>query len=140
MTKLASPMLVYRVQGADGRGPWRPGLSRYWSDPYANKTQADVVTAFGLEWKKEIPKGWHCGCACRSFYELLEWFTPPERHRLDAMGYKPAAMYADRIIREDKDQVLFARRLPLSEAAVVIEWHGQRLIESLKSLKEPSVA
>lgn len=113
---------VYRVQAADGRGPWRPGMSHLWHDEAKTYLPDSIVDAFGLDWRNEIPHGWACGCACRSLDGLLKWFTPLERNRLDRMGYTPVRLRADKIIRENADQVIFARREPLTVGAAVMPW------------------
>lgn len=113
---------LYRVQAADGRGPWRPGLSRFWADENRTKFPVDIVAAFGSAWREEIPYGWHCGCACRTLEGLLEWFTPLEQHRLETFGYRPVTILADKIIRENADQVIFARRDPLTVGAINLQW------------------
>lgn len=115
-------VMVYRVQAADGRGPWRPGLSRYWVDKESDRPlPIDVITAFGLDWRERIPLRWHVGCACRTMDGLMEWFTPRERGNLDCMGYKPVSLVADRIIAENADQVIFVRRDPLTRA-IALPW------------------
>lgn len=113
---------LFRVQAADGRGPWRPGMSHLWTDETRTSLPAGIVDAFGTDWLREIPRAWHAGCACRGMDGLRRWFTPVELKRLDGMGYKAVGMYADRIVRENDDQIIFARRLPLNEAAVVVPW------------------
>jgi hypothetical protein len=114
---------LFRVQAADGRGPWRPGLSQYWVDHDSDQRMPPPVQdAFGLEWRKRIPRGWHCGCACRTLDKLLAWFTPVERQRLEVMGYRPVVILADKIIEENADQVIFARRDPLNVAVIPIAW------------------
>ena len=119
----AEPVRLCRVQAADGRGPWRPGLSKYWIDEDSDQPlQPDLITAFGLDWKKKIPSGWHAGCACRSFDGLFAWFTPTERRRLEGIGYQPISFMADIIIAENKDQVVFARRLPLHREIILHPW------------------
>lgn len=115
------PLTVYRVQSViDGRGPWRPGMSHLWHDEAKTYLPDSVVGAFGLDWRAEIPEGWHCGCACRSLDGLLKWFTPIERERLAHMGYELVALEAEKIIRENADQVIFARRKPLTVGAIVL--------------------
>ena len=114
---------VYRVQAADGRGPWRPGLSKHWIDNDSDRPlQADVLAAFGMDWLAKIPQGWHCGCACRSLDALMAWFTPVEQTRLEAMGYSPVMLSVDKIIVENADQVVFARRSPLVLVQMTFPW------------------
>jgi len=134
--------LLFRVQAADGRGPWRPGLSKHWIDRESDQRfPEDWINAFGLEnILSRIPKGSLAGCACRAFDGLFRWFTPTERKRLDAMGYKPVALYPDKIIAENSDQVVFVRRLPFNQAAVVLAWENPDLEAPLRCLKPPRAA
>ena len=113
---------LYRMQSTlDGRGPYRPGLTKHWVDRESHRpVPTDVLTAFGLEWKSDIPKGWYCGCACRSLETLLQWFTAVELQRLSEMGYSVVEFNADKIVREDGMQVIFAKRLPLTDGVKVI--------------------
>jgi hypothetical protein len=121
--KPAINVKLYRVQASDGRGPWRPGLSKYWIDNDSDRPlQLDVLSAFGMDWLKKIPRGWHSGCACRTLAGLMKWFTPVERNRLGALGYVPVSIYPDKIIAENGDQVVFACRAPLSVCAIALPW------------------
>lgn len=93
-------MIVYRVQDRDGRGPWKPGLSRYWVEDSSavgplQETIMDLCGGFsGME---KLERGWHYACACRSPEALAAWFTPVEAIRLAAMGYAPVRIKADRV-------------------------------------------
>lgn len=114
---------LYRVQAADGRGPWRPGLSKHWIDNESNRPlQPAVHEAFGWDWLKKIPQEWHAGCACRTLDGIQAWFTPVEQTRLEAMGYAPVAINVDKIIEENADQVVFARRMPLYLDIILLPW------------------
>ena len=114
---------LYRVQAADGRGPWRPGLSRHWVDGDSTKPlKLDIIAAFGLEWRSRVPRGWASGCACRSLSALLDWFTPTEMARLAFMGYEPICFIPDKIIAENEDQVIFARKIPLTQEIERLSW------------------
>lgn len=120
---------VYRVQSADGRGPWKPGLSKHWIDMESDRPlQKDVISAFGLDWRSEIPANWSCGCACRSMADLLKWFTPLEQSRLSVLGYVPVMLKADRVVRENTDQLIFARRMPLREGYIIIPWPSPMIV------------
>ena len=114
---------LYRVQSVDGRGPWRPGLSKYWIDKDSDlPLPLDCISAFGMDWLKKIPKGWHIGCACRTLSGLMAWFTPVERSRLAAMGFIPVRVFPDKIIAENEDQVLFASKNPLAFCTISLTW------------------
>ena len=122
ITRLCAPVL-YRVQAADGRGPWRPGLSKHWIDNDSERPlQADVISAFGVDWLKEIPRVWYAGCACRTLAGLVAWFTSVEQIRLAEMGYSPVKLWPDKIIAENTDQVVFACKIPLAFCAIALPW------------------
>lgn len=117
------PGQLYRVQADDGRGPWRPGLSRHWIDETSHQPLfPNVLESFGLDWLGKIPRGWHAGCACRSLSELFAWFTPIEMERLAAIGYYPVVLMPDKIIDADAHQVVFARKRPLNEGIEILSW------------------
>jgi hypothetical protein len=76
------------------------------------------------------------GCGCRTLDQLFKWFTPTERVRLHALGYRIVTMWVDRIIAESPNQVVFARRKPLAMSATVLAdayrahpQHNQQLSE-----------
>jgi len=107
------------------RGPRRPGLSHHWVEDDSEerlKRQPSIQEDFGLDWLKEVPEDWHCGCACRSLDGLLAWFTPRERMNLEGMGYRPVSISADRILRENDQQLVFARQMPLNKGVVYLPW------------------
>ena len=105
-------MKVYRLQDENGRGPFKPGFTRYWAE---NRDRPlDIISAFGLSWRAEIPRGWAVGCACRSLQELDRWFSLTERERLFDMGYRIVALKPDMILREGDGQVIIARKLPFT--------------------------
>lgn len=114
---------LYRVQDKEGRGPFKPGFSRHWIDADSDQHwQQDVISAFGLAWRDEIPRGWWCGCACRSLDGIGKWFLPKECARLKEFGYFLVRLDADKIIRENDEQVIFARRQPLTRGVSVLDW------------------
>lgn len=117
---------VYRIQDGDGRGPWRPGFSRHWTDkefgpgvenlpPWDAEFGADLVERRGLP-------GEHYGCAVRKPRELRRWVSDAECHRLAALGFNVVSVKADRILAESKNQIVFASRVPLARAAIVLPW------------------
>jgi len=122
MTKIG--LRVYRVQGSNGRGPWRPGFSRQWIDedaPAGRLTQNifDLVPARTL---LALPRHFHYGCACRTMGDLLEWFTPLECVRLEKLGFYPVSLAIDAIIAESEWQMLVGRERHFSEGASRRSW------------------
>lgn len=117
-------MSIYRVQDADGRGPWRPGFSHHWIDDDAppGRLTETVMDLMPLGDIRRLPSGMHYGCGCRSLHSLMSWFSRVERQRLQSLRYRVVVMRVDEILRESDWQVFFARRRPLSEGATVIRW------------------
>lgn len=104
---------VYRVQDAEGRGPFKPGFSKVWIDDVNRLLPPSWITEFGLDCIHELSDGWHVGSAVRAATDLRIWFTPTELDRLRLLGYKPVSMEVEKIVRESPHQVLFARATPL---------------------------
>ena len=72
--------VVYRVQAADGRGPWRPGFSHTWidGDAPAGRLDETIMDLIPIAQLAALPRTMHYGCACRSLTALMAWFTPIE--------------------------------------------------------------
>jgi hypothetical protein len=115
---------VFRVQDADGRGPWRPGFSVSWIDEDApvGRLSETVMDLIPVETLCRLPRDRHYGCGCVSREALLEWFTPTERGRLQRFGYRLVTMRVDEVLASSPYQVFFARRRPLADGATVVRW------------------
>lgn len=108
---------LYRIQNAEGRGPFIPGYSRTWVD--AEKSADRLPPIFeevgGVEaFYRLIPQGKFCGCACKSVDALYAWFSRAERRRLARDGFRVVAFVPDEVLIETPTQVLFANNAPLS--------------------------
>ena len=111
---------VYRIQDAEGRGPYRPGFSHRWTDPDATTANRQpIFFEFPNLDLSRISPG-RSGCAFRTLDQLLRWFTPFERQKLAALGYSVVSMEADEILAESEHQLVFTRRLPLAVGAISI--------------------
>lgn len=113
---------VYRIQDAEGRGPFRPGFSRKWSDGYFASGMQALPTwqeEFGADLiaRRGLP-GEHYGSAVRKVKDLGRWFSAAEQERLRAMGFRVVSIGRVRILAESKNQVVFASRVPLARAAL----------------------
>lgn len=105
---------IFRIQDADGRGPYKPGFSAVWCDDYGPPPPPTWMQEFpGL--LRRMNEAAHYGSACRSVEQLRKWFTPSELLRLHLLGYRLVAMHADRVLAESKNQLVFMRRKPLNE-------------------------
>lgn len=124
--------VVFRVQDADGRGPFRPGFSRQWLDEDApvGRLSESIFDLVPLSTLRAIDKSSsYFGCACRSFDGLMEWFTPIERERLKSFGFHPVRLRVDGVLAESPWQLVFIRQRALASGAVRLRW-TPKLVEA----------
>lgn len=121
---------VYRIQDADGRGPFRPGFSQKWADDdfapgmkrlptWGQEFGNDLITRTGFAHE-------HFGSAVRNLDDLGKWFSPSEMHRLHFLGFHIVMMRAGRILAESENQLVIARRHPLRSHIHVVPWPFER--------------
>lgn len=125
---------VYRIQDAEGRGPYRPGFSGRWTDDDHHRNPPFYVE-FGLpigSIAKRFKMDESGGCAFRKIDDLTRWFSVPERSKLEGLGYFIASMEVDRIIAESRNQVVFARRKPLWTDYLLVPWPAAPAARSLE--------
>lgn len=105
--------MIYRWQDADGRGPYKPGISHYWADEnHAERQLPPFFEEFGMDIVKQCGPHESMGCGFRSAEQMNAWFTQDEQDRMRLMGYRFGKLIADRIIAESEKQLVFVRRLP----------------------------
>ena len=131
---------IYRVQDADGRGPFKPGFSHRWLDPSpsARDLLPPWIDEFGLGIISRINAGEHAGCGCRSINGLRRWFDDGELERLREFGYQVVMMKADRILAESVNQTVFVRSRPLKDGVLIIRMDGSDVLR--ESERHPSAA
>lgn len=119
---------IYRVQAADGRGPWRPGFSHVWidDDGEVGHLEETVMDLLPISTLANLPPTHHYGCGCRTLDALMEWFTPLERKRLERLGFRPVRMDVDLILAESARQVFFGRTRPLNDRVTFISWRKRQ--------------
>lgn len=111
---------IYRIQGADGRGPFRPGLTEKWiGDPRWDQ-RPSLMEEFDMADIIAKVRGRHMGCGFRTPEQLRRWFDVNERAKLARLGFHPVTMTVDEIIAESPTQLVFARRTPLRVGAIII--------------------
>lgn len=110
---------VYRVQDAEGRGPFRPGLSKLWIDDTTEAPSLPTwMDEFGWDVCDRLGKpGEHFGSAVTTIDRISLWFTPIEQGRLARLGFQVVSFSDARVIAESENQVVFARLRPLREGA-----------------------
>lgn len=100
-------MIVFRIQDSDGRGPWKPGVSRKWvEDRDDHDNLPPWYYEFGPVHKKAFT--WESvGSACQTIDQLRRWFTPSEYKKLLNLGYQAVKIEASRILAESSIQCVF---------------------------------
>lgn len=120
---------VYRVQDAEGRGPFRPGFSHWWVEERADHEKLlPWMVEFGPD---AIPRdGWpfgkHFGSACRTLEQLRRWFTASEYATLQSYGFQAVEMDVSRVLRESDIQLMFQRARPLRSGTQPVVLYAER--------------
>lgn len=89
---------VYRIQDAEGRGPWRPGFSKFWVE---DRDDHDLLLPWYQQFGRvdqRVLSGMHMGCGCKTVEQLQRWFIPTEYRRLVAYGFHAVQMDVGRIL------------------------------------------
>lgn len=112
---------VYRIQDADGRGPFKPGFTQTWlmDRPDLDNLQPWYVELGPIHLKRDA--GAFAGAACRTLTQLRRWFTPEEYAILKAHGYQCFRIGVGRVLGESQTQMLIQRSKPFQHAAQPIE-------------------
>jgi hypothetical protein len=111
-------MLVWRVQDGQGRGPYKPGFSRQWSDGDSGRLNAPWWIELGLPMDaahdalKAMPRA-HYGCAFRSPEQAKAWFSRSELRRLARLGHHLVPVKVDSILFETPTQLVVGSFEPL---------------------------
>lgn len=106
---MSEPIIIYRVQDAEGRGPWRPGMGLMWIDDRPDhENLRPMFEEFPDVLSRHRP-GMSLGCGCRTIPQLQRWFTPAEYRRLLGYGYQAVSMEVGRILGESETQCVFER-------------------------------
>ena len=107
--------VVYRIQDANGSGPFKPGFRRVWSDDSGPaRPPAELLGKIALTTPRET---W-LGSAVRSRAQLRLWFTRSEERRLKRLGYQVVALEADEILAENEHEVIIERARRFNEGII----------------------
>lgn len=113
---------AWRMQDDKGRGPWRPGFSKYWRDSCDDRITETVMDLVGgIENMRNLPRGFYYGCACKSKEQLLSWFSDDERRILESVGFKIITVSVDRVVADGEHQMLVASRVPFNQCIVEVD-------------------
>ena len=113
---------VYRVQDAEGRGPYRPGMSGRWCDPGHEARNPAVWDETGPAAVETLPRGRHAGCGFLTLGALAAWFTGPELSALERLGYGVVRLPGATIHARGGLQVMFWRDRPHTAGAKPVPW------------------
>ena len=117
--------IVFRIQDKYGRGPWKPGFSRYWVEPRPDHANLiPFYQEFGPVFQYAT-SGMFLGCGCLSENQLRRWFSPTEYQRLIKLGYQAVRIGAGRILAESDIQCVFERTKPLHKDVSVFDLYDE---------------
>ena len=119
--------VVYRIQDADGRGPWKPGLSRFWVVPRMDHENllpwtCSVTKTRLSDWQQKYR---FLGCACKTADDLRRWFLREEYETVRRMGYQAVKLVGCDVLWQDETQCVIARRQPLWRGAISFDLYDE---------------
>lgn len=112
---------IFRVQDADGRGPFKPGFSFSW---VIDRDDHDILVPWYVELgpvHQTAIAGMYLGAGCRTLDQLRRWFIKPEYKKLLKFGYMAVAMEIGRILGESEVQLVFERSIPLNQKVTPVK-------------------
>ena len=118
--------VIFRIQDADGRGPWKPGFSESWVEDRTEREYAELppwMVEFGPV-HRLATKGYAIGCGCRTQEQLRNWIRRSEYLKLKEFGYSSVQLLASRILGESEIQCVFERPEPLRVGATEFDLYG----------------
>jgi hypothetical protein len=113
---------LLRIQDADGRGPYKPGMQSQWADAAHDQRNPAIFDEFGWKVCKSIRADEYAGCAFIDAEQLRRWFSRRELGEIEKLGYQLVEIEASRIVGRSKHQLVFISKLPLSKAAKELPW------------------
>ena len=119
-------MRLFRIQDADGRGPWKPGFSMKWIDMDKDDRLCPPMMVEFPEWRYKVDAAAamgcrHFGCCMIGMAGFHRWFTPAEIERLRGFGYRLVDASGLTPICIGTSQVIAASRYPLRKLPV-LDW------------------
>lgn len=118
---------IYRVQDAEGRGPWKPGFSQVWA---TDRPESEIAKLIPIQ--QDFPNlrqiiennaGKHFGVGCTSLPQLRHWITEAEYATLLKHGYQCVSLAAEIIAMSDI-QCVFCRHRPLFKNVKKVRLYG----------------
>lgn len=110
---------IYRVQDSEGRGPFRPGLTKEWCEfnhdlPSFMEDFPDLPSIV----HKYHKRGLHLGTGVRGYDGLKKWFSDSELERLRSLGFDVVHVTGCSIVCESQHQLVFALSKPLKQLSI----------------------
>lgn len=125
MGPISSPMpnYIYRIQDAQGRGPYKPGETELWKDEDRDHPAAPSVNQM-LAMRRRAPKGHYMGFGFESMDQLRAWFSEGEIARLYYRGYSIVKMGVTGFLMRESTQCAFHRRYAFTQGIEVLNLWG----------------
>ena len=114
---------IYRIQGDNGRGPFKPGFTNRW----LNREESELIMEFIAPGLHKTDKYKYTGTGCVSIEQLKKWFNKEEYKFLLKHGYKAVKIKADKITIKTENQCIFLRRKPLYKGCLVFKLYEEEL-------------
>lgn len=112
-------MIVYRVQDAVGRGPYRLGLSHRWADPNGPNNPpwwVEIGETIEAAHARCNDPAMNYGCGFDTLGQLHAWFNSRDLRNLDRLGFKMVRITPDVIVARTPSQVVFGARQHFASA------------------------
>jgi hypothetical protein len=112
-------MTLLRIQDKEGRGPWRPGLSKLWASDDPHALDLPPVHVEFKDFARLIAFAgatrMHIGCAVRGEEGIRRWFTLGELAKLRGLGFNIVECGRCIVLAETENQAIIASHRPLSK-------------------------
>ena len=121
MTKSPPPNTIFRIQDSDGRGPYRPNLTKTWCEYHRMDSKPGIFEEFGqglvhILARHLLQNHGVFGCGFSSIESLQHWFTEGERKSLGRVGFELVVIIPDKVFAKSDKQVVFWCRKSLCDA------------------------
>lgn len=115
-------MTIFRVQDANGRGPWKPGFSHKWVRENPDYDLVAWPVQFGVDLIRHASiAGMFVGYGCETVDQLRRWFDREEYAKLVALKHVAVKLEVGRILASSDIQCVFERSKPLNQDVEVFQ-------------------
>ena len=112
-----NPTTVYRIQDAQGRGPFNSGQTETWAVMRKDTQNLQPWTQQFGEWMVKEAGKRKLASGCTTITQLRRWFIPREYRTLVKRGYNAVELRDCEVLAETDIQCVFARKEALTVGA-----------------------